>query len=350
MNYLVDKKMTALRAITFVTVFGLSVLIAACGSETPEAKAPTGESAEAHEGEKAGEHAGEKDEEGEKGHEEGEKGHEEEAGGHVELTPEQIAKAGIGIAQAGPVNLRETLALYGTIAPNAERVLDVTARFPGIIRSVKKRVGDSVRKGETLATIESNESLQTYALAAPLDGVVTQRNANEGAQSGDGPLFTVADLSVVWVEMSVFPRDVAKVRIGQSVRVKSADTGLSAEGKVVYVAPFGSSANQTLSARVQLPNPERKWPPGLYVTADVVLSSASIPLGIRSEALQTLENGSVVFVQSDEGFEPRPVEIGRNDGEVTEVLSGLTAGESYATKNSFILKAELGKGDAEHGH
>ena len=343
MNNLIANKLTAMRFVALLMLLCLAMLISACGGEKPDAQGAAKGTAETHEGEEAGHQEGEK-------HAEGEEGHEEEAGGHVELTPAQIAKAGIGIAQVGPVNLRETLPLYGTIAPNAERVLDVTARFPGIIRSVRTRVGDAVRKGQTLATIESNESLQTYALVAPLDGVVTQRNANEGAQSGDGALFTVADLSVVWVEMSVFPRDVAKVRIGQSVRVKSADTGLSAEGKVVYVAPFGSSTSQTLSARVQLPNPERKWPPGLYVTADVILSSASIPLGIRSEALQTLENRSVVFVQSEEGFDPHPIEIGRTDGEVTEVLSGLSVGERYATKNSFILKAELGKGEAEHGH
>jgi cobalt-zinc-cadmium efflux system membrane fusion protein len=192
--------------------------------------------------------------------------------------------------------------------------------------------------------------LQTYTVVAPLNGVVTKRNANEGAQTGEGSLFTVADLSTVWVELSVFPRDLAKVGVGQTVRVRSGDTGLSAEGKVVYVAPFGSSSSQTLTARVQLPNRDQKWPPGLYVTADVVLSSSSIPLAVRSEALQTLENRSVVFVRNEEGFEPRPVQTGRSDGEVTEIVSGLTAGESYATKNSFILKAELGKGEAEHAH
>jgi cobalt-zinc-cadmium efflux system membrane fusion protein len=288
-----------------------------------------------------------------KGHAEGEghaeeEGHEE--GGHVELTPEQISKAGIGTETAGTMDLRDHLPLYGVIAPNAERVLEVSARFPGAIRSVKVRVGDSVKRGEALATIESNESLQTYTVVAPLNGVVTKRNANEGAQTGEGSLFTVADLSTVWVELSVFPRDLAKVGVGQTVRVRSGDTGLSAEGKVVYVAPFGSSSSQTLTARVQLPNRDQKWPPGLYVTADVVLSSSSIPLAVRSEALQTLENRSVVFVRNEEGFEPRPVQTGRSDGEVTEIVSGLTAGESYATKNSFILKAELGKGEAEHAH
>ncbi len=267
---------------------------------------------------------------------------------NVELTQEQIDRAGIKVAQAGPAELREHLSLYGAVVPNAERVLEVTARYPGVIHSVKKRVGDPVRRGETLATVESNESLQTYAVAAPIDGVVTHRNANEGAQAGDGALFTVADLSTVWVELSIFPRDLAKVKVGQAVRVKSADTGLSAEGKIVYVAPFGSTANQTLTARVQLPNHDQKWPPGLYVNAEVVLSSTTIPLAVQSQALQTLDERAVVFVRGEHGFESRDVKLGRTDGEITEIIDGVAAGESYATYNSFILKAELGKGEAAH--
>lgn len=277
--------------------------------------------------------------------------HESKAGrekGNIEISPEQIERAGIRVAQAGPADLREHISLYGEIAPNAERVLDVAARFPGMIRSVKKRVGDPVRRGETLATVESNESLQTYPVVSPMDGVVTVRNANEGAQASEGTLFTVADLSTVWVELSIFPRDLAKVRVGQLVRIHSADTGVAADGKVVYVAPFGSSSNQTLTARVLLPNPEKKWPPGLYVDADVVLSSTRIPLAIENQALQTLEERTVVFVRNEHGFEPRAVRLGRSDGAISEVLDGVVALDSYATQNSFILKAELGKGEAAH--
>lgn len=326
----------------------LSLILAATLTACSDG-APSAPSAAQSKTEGKGHGAEEGHKEGEEAHEEGEgESHEEGEEGHVELTAERIANAGIGVEQAGAAEIRETLPLYGVIAPNAERVLDVGARFPGVIRSVKKRVGDAVRKGEVLATIESNESLQTYTATAPLDGVVTQRHANEGAQTGDGPLFTVADLSKVWVELSVFPRDVAKMRVGQSVRIKSADTGLSADGKVVYVAPFGTSTNQTLVARVELSNRDQKWPPGLYVTAEVVLATTAVPLAVKSESLQTIEERTVVFVRNEEGFEARPVELGRADSEFSEVRGGVTAGESYATKNSFILKAELGKGEAGH--
>lgn len=344
MNELTRKNIASIWALPIVLALALPMFISSCGGGKPSPAAT--QSTEADRDEEAGHSDAEKSEKGER-KEGGDAGHDEDAGKHVELTDEQIEKAEIGLAEAGPVDLSEHLSLYGVIAPNAERVLDVSARFPGVIRSVKKRVGDSVRRGETLATIESNESLQTYPVVSPLDGVVTLRNANEGAQTSDGPLFTVADLSTVWVEVSVFPRDVAKVKVGQTVRVRSADTGLSAQGRVVYVAPFGSSTSQTLSARVQLANPDRKWPPGLYVTAEVILSSTTVPLGVRAEALQTLEDQSVVFVKGEDGFEPRTVKTGRSDGEVIEVLSGVTAGERYATRNSFILKAELGKGAVE---
>lgn len=271
-------------------------------------------------------------------------------GEHVELSAEQIAAAGLELVEAGPAQIHETLPLYGTIVPNAERTREVAARFPGAVRSVTRRIGDPVQQGETLATIEANESLQTYAVTAPLTGVVTARNTNPGEQTGDKPLFTVADLSTVWVELSLYPRDVAKVRVGQKVRVKGADIPQPGDGTVVYVAPFGSAANQTLSARVLLDNAERRWAPGLYVTAEVTLTEAAVPLAIRSEALQNLEGKNVVFVLDADGFEPRLVQLGRSDGDRTEVLSGLAAGDKYAAANSFILKAELGKGSAEHGH
>lgn len=337
------------------TILAAPLSLGGCRESDTDAAKPAPAKAEAgYEEDRDEKEAGHKEQEaghGEAGHEE--EGHEEgghEEGSGVKLTAEQIKSAGIKLAEAGPGHIRERLPLYGVVAPNAERVREVTARFPGAIRSVAKRIGDPVKQGETLATVESNESLQTYPVIAPLSGVVTQRHANPGEQTGDKTLFTVADLSTVWVEVSLFPRDVARVRVGQPVQVKSADTGHKADGKVVYVAPFGSASNQTLTARVLLDNTEGRWAPGLYVTAEVTLAETAVPLAIRNEAVQTMEGRTVVFVEDADGFEPRPVKLGRSDGETSEVLGGIGAGQRYVTANSFILKAELGKGEAEHGH
>lgn len=264
----------------------------------------------------------------------------------IKLSPEQLKAAEIGIATSGSIKIRETLPLYGVIAANAERVREVTARFPGVIRSVNRKLGDVVRQGESLASVESNESLQTYSIASPLSGVITARNANPGEQTAEKELFTVADLSTVWVELSLFPRDVAKIRVGQNVLVKSSEAGLQANGKVVYVAAFGQAANQTLTARVLLDNSERRWAPGLYVSAEVTLAETEVPLAIRSEAVQMLDGHSNVFVQNKEGFVPHEVKLGRRDSEAVEVLSGLNAGDVYASANSFVLKAEHLKAQA----
>lgn len=275
--------------------------------------------------------------------------HGEEAG-HIELSAEQAAAAGIEMATTGPAQIREVLSLYGTVQPNAERVREVTARYPGVVLAVNAKVGDVVRMGETLATVESNESLRTYQVTSPLAGVITARTANPGENAGEAPLFTVADLSTVWVELALFPRDLPKVRVGQQVLVRSADAGLQAEGTVAYVAALGQATSQTLTARVLVNNAERHWTPGLYVTGDVVLAEALVPVAVKSGALQTLEGGPTVFVMEGDGFAGRQVVTGRADADHTEIRSGLEAGVPYAATNSFVLKSELGKGDADHDH
>lgn len=335
-----------MKPIIISSLLVLSLTLAACGGKEGD-HAPS----DGHGHEKEAPAAQEKGKEP-KGDAEAEEGHEgEEEGSHVELTQEQIKAAGIEILTAGPSAVRETLPLYGVIAPNAERVREVSARFPGPIRSVASKIGDEVRQGQLLATVESDESLESYAILAPLAGVITARNANPGEQSGNRALFTVADLSTVWVELSLFPRDLAKVRVGQKVQVKSVDAGLSAQGELVYVAPFGSNANQTLTGRVLLDNAKRTWAPGLYVSALVTLAEQPADLAVRNSALQQLEEKTVVFVEAKEGeFEPRPVRVGRSDGEFSEVLEGLKAGERYVAANSFVLKSQLGAGSAEHGH
>ncbi|MGH8454509.1 MAG: efflux RND transporter periplasmic adaptor subunit, partial [Nevskiales bacterium] len=166
----------------------------------------------------------------------------------------------------------------------------------------------------------------------------------------EGPLFVVTDLSSVWVELSLFPRNLAQVRVGQAVRVHNVDGGIEAQGQIVNLSPLGQTESQTLTARVLLANPDKRWAPGLYVTAEVTLSESEVPVAVLSTALQTVENRSVVFVSVPGGFRLQPVVTARSDGEYTEVVSGLAANSRYVAANSFVLKSELGKGEADHGH
>lgn len=268
--------------------------------------------------------------------------------GRVALSQSAARAAGIQIETVGETSINETLALYGIVQANGERVAEITARFPGVIRTVTARVGEAVRKGQVLATVESDESLQTYPVPSTLSGVITMRKANPGEKAGETPLFVVADLSSVWVELSMFPRDLAKVRVGQEVRVRSVDNGLGSEGKIVNIAALGQSTSQTLSARVLLDNKDRVWVPGLYVTGEVSISERRAALAVKSTALQLVEDRTVVFVVSGEGFEAVPVVPGLVNAEYTEIRAGPKAGDRYAAAGSFVLKSELGKGEAGH--
>ena len=114
---------------------------------------------------------------GEAGH--GEAGH-EHGGEGVKLSDAQVAAAGIELLQAGPRELRDVLRLNGIIQPNQETLVKAAPRFPGVVRSMRKRLGDKVRKDEVLATVESNQSLTTYDLKAPMDGTIIDRDGSLG--------------------------------------------------------------------------------------------------------------------------------------------------------------------------
>jgi cobalt-zinc-cadmium efflux system membrane fusion protein len=223
--------------------------------------------------------------------------------GHIELTQQQIQHSGITLATVTSGTIRDVLPVYGVVATNAERVQSVTARFDGVIREVKKSVGDPVRKGETLLTVEANESLKTYSIVSSLNGVITQRNANPGEQTSDAPLLEVKDFSTVWVELSIFPKDVAQVQSGQKVRILSLDSSQTAEGNIIYIAPLGQGSNQAITARVLIDNPNGTWKPGLFVNAQITRAEINTPVVIRNEALQIVDDNPVVCQQQQFYFE-----------------------------------------------
>ena len=200
--------------------------------------------------------------------------------GRTSIAPEMAKGAGVETAVAGPGRIEEQLSLFGSIQPNPDRVRNVGARFPGVIRSVRVNVGDRVQQGQQLATVESNESLQTYGVTAPIAGVITDRHANPGETTDGEPLFQVADFSGVRAELNVFPRDRSRLKRGQPVRVKAADGAQEATGSVDFIAPAGSAGNQALLVRVLLDNPDGRWTPGQFVEGLITVSAIEAPLVI----------------------------------------------------------------------
>ena len=269
----------------------------------------------------------------------------------VVLNDARVAAAGIELEKAGPGVLHDSLFLNGILQPNQETLVQVTPRFPGVAREIYKRVGDRVEKGELLAKIESNQSLTTYELRAPLAGTVIDRQVSLGEHVGEQkPAFTIADLSNVWVDFSVYRRDLKRVKIGDTVMIDAEDGGTPIEAKISYISPVGSSDTQSALARTVVRNEDLRLRPGLFVTGRVLMAAKPAAIVIKSSALQTLENRTVVFVRVGDKFEAREVEIGERDPEHVEIVFGLVESDIYAAKNSFVVKAELGKREATHEH
>jgi len=271
--------------------------------------------------------------------------------GRVELAEAAREAAGIGLGTAGPARIRTTLPLNGRIVPNEDALAHLTARFPGVIREVRKRLGDFAAKHEVLAVVESNESLHPYEIRSPLAGTVIFKEVSVGEfVSPERVIYAVADLSSVWADLDVYPADFPRLRVGQQVTLSSGHDGPPAESTLAYLSPIGSQSSQTLLARAVLPNPEGRWSPGLFVRGDVVVEETEVPVAVRSEALQRLRDWDVVFVRFGSVFEARPVELGRRAEPLVEVTDGLEPGWSYAAENSFVLKADVEKAGASHDH
>jgi cobalt-zinc-cadmium efflux system membrane fusion protein len=201
------------------------------------------------------------------------------------------------------------------------------------------------------ATATSGGNLTRFELRSPIDGIVTDKRITVGQSVGETePVFTVSDLSSVWVEAPVATKDLGTIRTGLAVQVKASGFDAQAAGTITYVSALVGEQTRSATARVVLPNPKGLWRPGLPVSVEVTSSEAEVPVAVQVDAIQSVRDWQVVFGRYGQQLEARPLELGRSDGRVVEVLSGLSAGERYAAKNSFVIKAELGKAGASHDH
>ena len=193
--------------------------------------------------------------------------------------------------------------------------------------------------------------LNRYEIRAPFDGIVVEKHLALGeAVKEDANVFTISDLSSVWAEMTVAARDMNAVRVGESVTVNATAFASSASGKIAYVGALLGEQTRTAKAHVVLPNPGSAWRPGLFVNVDVLAQETDVPLAVAADAVQSVEQKQVVFVRIADGFRKQEVTLGRTDGKRVEIIKGLSAGDVYAAAGSFVIKAELGKGSAEHAH
>ena len=276
----------------------------------------------------------------------------EEHSEEIILTEETMKEFGIEVKEAGPGVIKNHIDLTGEIIAEPSKISHIVPRFSGIVQNVNKTVGEKVSKGEVLAVIESNESLTTYEVQSLIDGTIIEMHMTQGELIGtEAHAFTIANLDKVWARLSVYQKDINKIKMGQNVKVSFGSIDTEETGKISYLSPIVDEKTRTASARVILNNRSGKWRPGMFVTAKIYVSETKAPVVIEKNALQTIDEEQVVFVKEGDGFVPRRVKVGKENDDNVEILSGLEAGQQYVAKGAFTLKAELLKesfGGDEH--
>lgn len=270
--------------------------------------------------------------------------------GRTRIPLQKADTAGIETATADSAEIQQTLLLQGRVKYDPKRVRQVRARYPGMLLAATKSIGERVRSGEPIARVESNDSLQSYAVKAPIDGVVVEQHVTAGEVAGDKAIYVIASLDRVWVDLAVFRKQLSRVQTGQLVYLRSLNGEHKTRADIGYLLPVSDAHSQSTTARVYLDNPDGLWQPGMAVTGKLITARKRVPLAVRNSALQKFRDFDVVYARFGDTYEVRMLELGRRDDTYTEVLSGLEPGTEYVVSNSYLLKADIEKSGVSHSH
>lgn len=222
------------------------------------------------------------------------------------------------------------------------------------LRRAEAAVQSATERLRTLGAADGEGA--EFAVVSPFAGVVVQKHATLGeVASSSDQLFTVANLSRVWIELDVFERDLARVKTEQPVTVTTAAwPGRTFTGRVVYIADVLDAASRTVRARVEVDNALRMLKPGMFASAAIELAGDVPVVAVPREAVQEVDGRQVVWVPgaSPGRFVARTVQVGAStsDGRI-RIIAGLAAGDSLVVVGAFTLKAELSKSEfGGHGH
>ncbi|WP_158810911.1 efflux RND transporter periplasmic adaptor subunit [Beijerinckia sp. L45] len=211
---------------------------------------------------------------------------------------------------------------------------------------------DAVKAADRLyAAGKGLSTLRLYEVRSPLAGRIVERKVDVGTavgKEGDpAEIYTVADLSTVWLDLSVPTVDLASVNEGAAVGIPDPSGGPPIQGRITFISPILNQDTRSVRVIAEVPNAALRLRPGMFASAEVSIASAASRIVAPRAAVQTISGEKAVFVQTPDGFQRRDVKIGAEDDEAFEILSGLSDGDVVASRNSFLLKAELGKGGAD---
>lgn len=272
----------------------------------------------------------------------------------VEISPKAAALVELKISTVLRGRIGSSIELPGEIGFNEDRLTHISPRFAGIVLEVRYRVGDYVEAGSVMAVVESNESMTSYNIKAPMSGWVIYRHITPGEfVSEESSIFVIADLSTVWVNLAVYPKDYERIKPGQIAQIRVVGTSAATQGTIDYVTPIVDFQTRSASARITLANKNNSWRPGSFVQATVVSQGSTVTLLVDKDAVQHLNDDMIVFV-TDGPNRYRPVQVttGVSDDHFIQIISGLEEGMKYVSRGAFDLKARIVTSnlDAHTGH
>jgi len=195
------------------------------------------------------------------------------------------------------------------------------------------------------------EILRRQELRAPISGRVAERRVELGSLVGregqESELFVIVDLAVVWADLAVPPSELANIHEGQQIAIRIGG-GEPSPATIMFVSPLLDRDTRAARVVASVDNASRAWHPGTFVTAEIPTEEVKAEIVVPLMAVQAIKGGSTVFIRTADGFEARKVAVGRQDGRAAEITSGLSPGERIATSNTFVLKSDLGKAEADH--
>lgn len=330
-----------------------------------------------------------------------------QSSGSVSVAPDQIRQFGITFGTVELRPLSDQVRTTGIVAVNETRLAKVAPKFSGYVEQLYANfVGQYVRRGQALAAVFSpdliaaeqelivssrlsrtigssavpgvpgsttdllnagkerlrlwdvsdaqiaevlrtGKATRTVPLLATASGVILDKKVvlGQAIQAGEG-VYTIADLSDVWVDAQLREEDAGRVGIGAiAVLQFTSDPGRPYTGKVTYVYPTLAEQARTVKARVAVPNPSMRLKPGMYATVTITTSASSALTVPRSAVIQTGERALVFVDNGGRNLQAQPVHLGRSGSDYVEVLSGLTSGQRVVTSAQFLLDSESNLGE-----
>ncbi len=267
---------------------------------------------------------------------------------------EKVKEAGAQMDVVRPGFLRFKKKFPGEVIEDKRKSATLRARFSGVVISTYKLPGDPVRRGETVARIESDQSISNYPIVSPINGYIGRQyvSVGEAVEKGE-PIYDVLNLSSVWIRALAYPHLVRGIKKGMIVEIirETSEGKRILKGEVLSVSPEADEETRLLPFIVSVKN-DGTLRPGMFVDV-LVKDSIKVNLMVPKEAVHILEGDTVVFRKEKDVVVPVKVSLGRMGDERYEVISGLKVGDTVFTHNSFVIKAEIEKKEWEgegHGH